>query len=141
MADDRSRRIQVAAAIVWREGRVLMTRRPPGGPLGLRWEFPGGKLEPGESAEQALVRELREELGVDSRPQGTLAVETHVYDHGLTVELHFMRCELDSLEFEPSPEVHEVRWSRPSEVDPAEVLDADRGFLAALVKAEPRLDR
>ena len=136
MGDETPRSIKVAAAVVWRDGRVLLTRRPPGGPFGLKWEFPGGKLEPGESAEQALVRELSEELGVGSVPQGTLAVETHEYAHGLTVELHFVRCELDSLDFTPSPEVHEVRWDRPSEVDPAEVLEADRGFLAALVKAE-----
>lgn len=141
MDDAPPRHIRVAAAVVWRDGRVLMTRRPPGGPLGLKWEFPGGKLEPGESAEQALVRELREELDVGSVPQGTLAVETHEYDHGLSVELHFVRCELDSFDFRPNPEVHEVRWNRPSEVDPAEVLDADRGFLAALVKAGPPIDR
>ena len=136
MGDVGSRPIQVAAAVVWRDGCVLLTRRPPGGPFGLKWEFPGGKLEPGETAEQALVRELREELGVGSVPRGTLAVETYQYAHGLSVELHFVRCELDSLDFTPSPEVHEVRWNRPSEVDPAELLDADRGFLAALVKAE-----
>ena len=136
MADETPRSIKVAAAVVWREGRVLLTRRPPGGPFGLKWECPGGKLESGESAEQALVRELREELGVGSVTQGTLAVETHEYANGLSVELHFVRCELDSLDFTPSPEVHEVRWSRPAEVDPVEVLEADRGFLAALVKLE-----
>ena len=136
MGDGTPRPIQVAAAVVWRDGRVLLTRRPPGGPFGLQWEFPGGKLEPGESAEQALVRELREELGVGSVPRGTLAVETHAYAHGPVVELHFLGCKLDSLDFTPSPEVHEVRWSRPSEVDPAEVLEADRGFLAVLVKTE-----
>ena len=136
MGDETPRSIKVAAAVVWRDGRVLLTRRPPGGPFGLKWEFPGGKLEPGETAEQALVRELREELGVGSVPRGTLAVETYQYAHGLSVELHFVRCELDSLDFTPSPEVHEVRWNRPSEVDPAELLEADRGFLAALVKAE-----
>jgi 8-oxo-dGTP diphosphatase len=141
VADAGPRRIRVAAAVVWRDGRVLLTRRPPGGPLGLKWEFPGGKLEPGESPEQALVRELREELGVGASPRGTLAVESHSYDHGLEVELHFLRCELDSLEFTPCHEVHEVRWSRPAEVDPAEVLEADRGFLAALVKAGPPIER
>ena len=141
MAEAPPRRIQVVAAIVWREGRVLMTRRPPGGPLGLKLEFPGGKLEPGESAEQALVRELREELGVGAVAGDELAVEVHEYAHGLSVELHFVRCELESFDFRPNTEVHEVRWNRPSEVDPAEVLDADRGFLASLVKAEPRSER
>ena len=141
MGEQTPRSIRVAAAVVWRDGRVLMTRRPPGGPLGLKWEFPGGKLEAGEAAEQALVRELREELGVAAVTQGTLAVERHEYDHGLSVELHFVLCELESLDFRPSPEVHEVRWNRPSEVDPAEVLDADRGFLAVLVGVERGNDR
>jgi mutator protein MutT len=136
VGDRTPRPIRVAAAVVRRDGRVLLTRRPPGGPFGLKWEFPGGKLEPGETAEQALVRELREELGVGSVPQGTMAVETFQYAHGLSVELHFVRCELDSLDFTPSPEVHEVRWNQPSEVDPAEVLEADRGFLAVLVDTE-----
>ena len=136
MAKAGSRHIQVAAAVVWRDGRVLLTRRPPGGPLGLKWEFPCGKLEPGETVEQALVRELREELGVGAVPRGTLAVDTQEYAHGLSIELHFVGCELESLDFTPGPEVREVRWNRPSEVDPAEVLGADREFLALLVKAE-----
>ncbi|MBI5709021.1 MAG: (deoxy)nucleoside triphosphate pyrophosphohydrolase [Candidatus Eisenbacteria bacterium] len=126
------RHIRVAAAVVWREGRLLFTRRPPGGPLGLLWEFPGGKLEPGETPERALTRELREELGVTARALEVLAVERHEYDHGLSVEISFVRCELDSLAFVPSPEVHEVRWALPAEVDPSEVLEGDRAFLARL---------
>ncbi len=130
------RRIRVAAGVVRREGRVLLTRRPPGGPLGLLWEFPGGKLEPGESPAQALVRELREELGVGAVAHEALAVETHEYPHGLAVEIHFLRCTLDSTEFTLSDEVQETRWVRPAEVDPREMLDADRSFLAALAAAD-----
>ena len=129
------RHITVAAAVIWREDRVLMTRRPPGGPLGLLWEFPGGTIEPGETPERALVRELQEELGVAARTRGLLATESHEYEHGLAVEIHFIRCDLESLDFTPSAEVHEVRWVRPTEVDLAGVLDADRGFLAALARA------
>jgi mutator protein MutT len=136
VAEGTPRRIRVAAAVVRREGRVLMTRRPPGGPFGLLWEFPGGKLEPGETVEQALARELHEELGVGARPGTTLAVRTHDYANGPAVELHFVACELDSLDFRPSPEVHAVRWSAPGDVDPAEVLEADREFLAALERTE-----
>lgn len=136
MPDGGARRIRVAAAVVRREGRVLLTRRPPGGPFGLRWEFPGGKLEPGETVEQALARELREELGVGARPGPTLAVHAHDYANGLAVELHFVACELESLDFRPSSAVHAVRWSAPGEVDPAEVLEADRAFLAALARDE-----
>ncbi len=132
MAEAPGGRLRVAAAVVWREGRLLLTRRPPGGPLGGLWEFPGGKLETGETPEDALVRELREELGVGAAPREVVSVERHDYAHGLSVELHFVRCELDSLEFRRSPEVSEVGWFVPAEVDPAGVLEADRGFLARL---------
>lgn len=58
--------IVVAAALVDADGRVLVQQRPPGGSLAGLWEFPGGKCEPGESAEAALIRELREELGIST---------------------------------------------------------------------------
>ncbi len=125
-------RIRVVAAVVMREGRVLLTRRPPGGPLGLLWEFPGGKLEPGETVEQALERELREELGVRITAREVLEVATHDYPHGPAVEVHFVRCDAEADALVPGPGVHEVRWVAPREVEPAEVLAADRAFLARL---------
>ena len=112
------RRVRVVAAVVRRGDKLLLTQRPPGGPLGLKWEFPGGKIEEGESAEHALVRELNEELGVVARP--------------LEVEIVFVRCELDSLEFTPSAAVHAVRWVNPAELDLDEVLTADRDLLRGL---------
>ena len=60
---DPPRPVPVVCAIIEREGRVLIAQRPPDKLMPLKWEFPGGKVEPGESAEQALARELREELG------------------------------------------------------------------------------
>ena len=134
MADASPPRLRVAAAVVWRGDRLLLTRRPPGGRFGLLWEFPGGKLEPGETPEQALARELREELGVGAWPGETLAVERHDYARGPAVELHFLRCELETFDLVPGAGVHEVRWTRPADVDPEEVLEADRGFLAALAR-------
>jgi len=127
-----TRRVRVAAAVAWDAGRLLMTRRPPGGPLGLKWEFPGGKLEAGETPEHAIVREIREELGVGATPFEVLGVERHDYDHGLEVEIVFIRCTLSSLDFRPGRGVHEIRWFLPAEIDLAEVLAADRDFLAAL---------
>ncbi len=126
------RRVRVAAAVVWRGGLLLLTRRPPGGPLGLQWELPGGKIEAGESPEQALVRELREELGVRATALEVLDVDTHDYPHGLDVEVSFVRCELESYEFTPSTAVHEARWLAPGAIDLASVLAGDRRFLGRL---------
>lgn len=125
-------RVRVAAAVVWNEGRLLLTQRPSGGPLGLQWEFPGGKIEAGETPEHALVREIREELGVRATPLEVLEVDTHDYPHGLEVELVFVRCALDSIDFTPSAAVHAVRWVTPASVDIDTVLAGDRDFLKRL---------
>jgi 8-oxo-dGTP diphosphatase len=129
------KRIRVAAAVVWRDGRILLTQRPPGGPLGLLWEFPGGKIEPGETVAAALVREIREELGVAATPGEPIETVQHRYAHGLDVEVHFVRCVLAEGGIEPGEGVHALRWVRPADVDPAEVLEADREFLARLSAA------
>jgi 8-oxo-dGTP diphosphatase len=127
-----TRHVRVAAAVVWRDGELLLTQRPPGGPLGLMWEFPGGKIEIGETVAQALAREVREELGVHAETHEVMLEHSHEYAHGLSVELSFVRCTLDGFEFQRSPEVHAVRWVRPADIDLAVVLEADRDFLRGL---------
>ena len=126
------KRVRVAAAVVWDGPRLLMTQRPPGGALGLQWEFPGGKIEPGETPEQAIVREVREELAVGATPQEQLDTVAHDYAHGLHVEIVFVRCTLDSFRFTLGAEVHAVRWQAPAEIALDDVLEADREFLRAL---------
>lgn len=132
------RPVRVAAAVVERDGKLLMTRRPPGGPHGLLWEFPGGKFESGETAAEAAVREVREELAVGARAGETLAIERHRYAHGLDVEIHFVRCVLDSEAFTPNQAVHELRWVAAGDVDLAAVLEADRPFISRLALAAGR---
>ncbi len=89
-------------------GRILLTRRPPDAHLGDWWEFPGGKVEPGESPVEALVRELREELGVDVAVGDIYAVGHHVYE-SRDVVLLIYECEI--VEGEPACiEVAELRW-------------------------------
>jgi mutator protein MutT len=85
--------IHVAAGLVFDRGRLLITQRRTGDHLGGLWEFPGGKLEAGETFEECLARELREELGIEVRVGGELEDLTHAYAEK-TVRLKFFRCEL-----------------------------------------------
>ncbi len=138
MAEARAtKRVRVVAAVAWDGPKLLLTQRPPGGPLGLQWEFPGGKLEEGESPEEALVRELQEELGVGATAHETLAVHAHDYAHGVRVEVTFVRCTLASLAFTPSGAVHAWRWIEPRDVALGDVLEGDRDFLAGLGAPRP----
>src|SRR5215831_2186212 len=83
--------IEVSAGLVFRDGKLLITRRHVDTHLGGLWEFPGGKREPNESYEQCLVRELREELGIEVVVGGLVESLTHAYPEK-TVVLNFYRC-------------------------------------------------
>jgi mutator protein MutT len=99
--------VVVAAAVIEKEGRFLVTRRQPGVHLEGFWEFPGGKCEPGEDHRTCLARELNEELAVSVRVGDEVFTTTHVYQDGV-VELHFLRCHLLG---RPRPQVgQEIRW-------------------------------
>jgi A/G-specific adenine glycosylase len=104
----------VALGLVFDAGRVLIDQRPYGGLLGGLWEFPGGKVEPGESPAEALARELREELGLEVATGAPLPTVDHAYTH-LKVTLHPFLCRLVAME----PRVGEgrpYRWIRPEEL-------------------------
>lgn len=102
------------AIIADKEGRILIGQRPEGKDLAGLWEFPGGKQEAGETVEQCIVREIREELGVCCRVGNFLMSTSKAYPHG-EFKLMFYRAELDGTA-EPQPLVHqELRWVRPEE--------------------------
>jgi 8-oxo-dGTP diphosphatase len=103
----------VACAVIERDGRFLITRRQQGVHLEGYWEFPGGKCEPGETMRACLARELREELGVESRVGEELFATTYLYPDR-TVELHFLSCQLTG---EPSPQVGQaMHWAARDEL-------------------------
>jgi A/G-specific adenine glycosylase len=104
----------VTAAVIRRNGRVLIAQRPPDKLLGGLWEFPGGKVNPGEDLLAGLKREIREELGVEISVQGALGKYKHAYTH-FRVSVHAFCCALEA--GEPHNLEHTgLRWARPSQL-------------------------
>jgi A/G-specific adenine glycosylase len=114
----------VAAAVILRNGRALIARRPEGKLLGGLWEFPGGKRERGESLPACLRRELKEELGVSVRVREQLLAVEHAFSH-FRITLHVFRC--DSLRGTPQPmDAAAVRWVRVRDLRRYPMGKADR---------------
>lgn len=121
----------VAAAIVERDGRFLLTRRLKGTHLEGTWEFPGGKCEDGESLEACLARELREELAVTSTVGRRILVTRHAYAER-TVELHFFEA---TVEGDPVPQLGQaMRWASRGELATLRFPDADRELIQRLIE-------
>jgi len=122
--------IEVAAALVFRDGRLLITQRPAGGHLPGLWEFPGGKREPAESFEQALHRELMEELGIAVEVGELIDSITHEYPEK-SVHLRFFRCAWKR--HEPQAiECADWRWIRAEELAEFQFPAADARLLEKL---------
>ena len=120
----------VAAAVLIREGRVLLTRRAEGQHLAGMWEFPGGKLEPGESPEAALTRECLEECGIEIEVGEILDVTHHRYPEK-DVLLLFYRCALRTGAVR-NLQVAEHAWVSPDELDRYSLPPADQGVVAKI---------
>lgn len=116
-------RIVVAAAVIERDGRILLTKRPPKGHLPGLWEFPGGKLEPGEAPTATVVRECREECGIEIEPVDIFEVTSHAYPER-DVLLLFYACRWVSGEVQHI-EVADHVWCLPSEMERYELPPAD----------------
>lgn len=126
----------VTAAVIWRNGRVLITRRPLHGLLGGLWEFPGGKVEPGEDLDSCLRREINEELGVQVNVGELVGVYRHAYTH-FRVTLHAFSCSLPDGS-EPSPlQVSDYRWVRPLELGDYPMSKIDRRIAAQIMGEKP----
>ncbi len=115
----------VACALIDRDGRVLLSRRPQGKTHGGLWEFPGGKIEPGERPEQAIVRELREELGIEpcERCLQSFAFVSHGYeDFHILMPLYVCR-QWDGIV--RACEGQETKWVRPADLHLFPMTPAD----------------
>jgi len=123
--------VRVAAAVLLRgDGAVLLAQRPAGKPYAGYWEFPGGKLEDGESPREALARELREELGITVRRASPWFIQQFVYPHG-HVELHFFRVFAWDGEL-VGHDGQAFAWQLPGQYTVAPLLPANTRILVAL---------
>ena len=125
------RRVEVAAAVLWRAGRFLLGQRAPGSFYAGYWEFPGGKVEAGETPRQALVRELGEELGIEVEQATPWICREHEYEHA-HVRLHFFR--VTAWRGELQDHVHSaLAWQRPEAPEVGPMLPANAPVLRALL--------
>ena len=119
----------VAAALYDAQGRVLIAERPPGKHMAGRWEFPGGKIEPGESLLEAANRELSEELNVAAVSVGEPIFSVH--DEGSPFVIEFVPCEIAG---EPTCLEHaDVRWASLDEIEHLDLAPSDRQFVRFLL--------
>lgn len=125
--------IKVAAAIIEKEGKVLYCRRGPGGNCPALWEFPGGKIEEGETPFEAIIREISEELSAEIEPQEIFCEYSFSYPEK-EIYFYFIRAKLLSEKIEPT--FHsEIKWLSPFEAESLEFCPADV-FAAEKIKGE-----
>jgi A/G-specific adenine glycosylase len=125
----------IAAGVIWRGAQILIARRPPTGLLGGLWEFPGGKREPNESLEECLVREVREELGIDIEADQLLSTVRHAYTH-FRITLHAFHCRYISGE----PQAIGCtawKWVTPQQLDQYAFPAANRAIIESLQGPKP----
>ena len=121
---------EVVAALIWEDNRFLACQRPAHKARGLLWEFVGGKVEPGETREQALIRECREELAVTVAVQDVFMEVDHVYPD-LTVHLTLFNASIaDGIP--QKIEHNDLRWITVEEIDQYEFCPADEEILRRL---------
>ncbi len=132
--------VQVVAAVIENSGRILICRRTPQQSHALKWEFPGGKVEPGETPAQALARELDEELGITGAQGGEVERYEFAYPGKHPIELIFFRIE--SYTGEPRNLIfHEMRWEPRANLPTFDFVEGDRAFLERFAHYTGSYDR
>jgi 8-oxo-dGTP diphosphatase len=130
------RQIRVVGAMLERNGRYLITQRRPEASLPLLWEFPGGRVQEGETDEAALARELREEMGIEVRVFDELMHTQHAYTR-YEIDFRVFRCKLVTPETEfQHKRVHDHRWVALDEMSQYKFPDADARTLAKLLELD-----
>ena len=125
------RKIRVVGAMIECDGKYLITQRPPRATLPMLWEFPGGRVEVGESDPEALARELQEEMGIAVAVGARVIHVEHAYE-GYDIDFCVYRCEHRGGVIQHI-RVHDHRWVRPDELDNYEFPAADEKTIAKLL--------
>lgn len=126
---------QVVAALILRGDEILCCQRTEHQALALKWEFPGGKIDAGETPPQALRRELEEELGIQAEIGREIRRILHTYQNGNSVDLHFFA--VDRYENELQNRIfREIRWVDRNELPDLDFLDADKELVRQLAAGE-----
>ncbi len=125
----------VVAALILRGKEVFICQRKAGTAMGLQWEFPGGKIEPGETPEEALRRELQEELGIEAKIGPYIAEVQHNYRNGGSIHLrffavHHFQGDIQNRVFE------DMRWAELRDLPAYNFLAADRKFIRDLAQGK-----
>jgi 8-oxo-dGTP diphosphatase len=126
--------VEVVAAVIERGGLILIGQRKPRGRHGLKWEFPGGKVEPGEESREALARELREELGIEARIGDEIERYDFSYSAGHVTRLIFFRV----TEFTGEPanlDFAQIAWVERHRLPEYDFLEGDVAFVRRLAAA------
>ncbi|MBI4715432.1 MAG: NUDIX domain-containing protein, partial [Nitrospirae bacterium] len=118
----------VAVGVIWKNGKILITRRPEKGLLGGLWEFPGGKQKEGETPEEAVVREIREELNLSVSVEDLIRVVRHAYTH-FKITLHAFHCRYQGGRIKTELP---YRWISPDELNHHHFPSANRKIIEAL---------
>lgn len=121
----------VVAALILRDDTVLICQRRPDQPMALKWEFPGGKVEEGESAEQALRRELDEELGIAAEIGSRVAHTRHIYRNGSAIDLQFFAVREFAGDM-TNRIFNDLRWCLLRDLPAYDFLAADRILIREL---------
>ena len=121
--------VEVVAAVIMRDGKILIGQRKRSGRHPLKWEFPGGKVEPGEDPRAALARELREELDVEAVIGEEMDSYEVSYGDGFRLRLHFYRV----TQFQGEPrnlDFEQIVWERPERLPDYDFLEGDLTFVS-----------